>query len=155
MVDALLWRGVQCVTVLDVSQEALKRAHHRLGNNGDKVTWIDADVTSDWPMKPADIWHDRAMFHFLTESEDRTRYVQHLRAALKPGGSAIIATFAPDGPEQCSGLPVCRYDVNGVLSELGQGFTLMKSVKQIHVTPVGREQAFVYGWYYRAKGTDE
>jgi SAM-dependent methyltransferase len=108
-VDFVLSKGVGCVCVLDISGAALAKAQARLGENARRVTWIEADVTGDWHVPSVDIWHDRAVFHFLTNADDRVRYVAHLRTALRPGGSAIIATFAPDGPEKCSGLPCVRY----------------------------------------------
>jgi SAM-dependent methyltransferase len=121
-VDFVLSKGVGCVCVLDISAAALDKARARLGENARRVTWIEADVTGDWHVPFVDIWHDRAVFHFLTNADDRVRYVAHLRTALRPGGSAIIATFAPDGPEKCSGLPWVRYSPDSLLRELGEDF---------------------------------
>jgi len=144
LVDALLARGVTCVGVLDVAREALLRAQSRLGDRAANVAWIQADVTGVWSWKDVDIWHDRAVFHFLTERVDRNRYRQRLGEMLKPGGSAIIATFAPDGPEKCSGLPVARYSPETLASELGAGFTLVESHAHLHTTPWGATQPFAY-----------
>jgi hypothetical protein len=112
-------------------------------------TWIAADVTGDWSLKPMDIWHDRAVFHFLTDAADRTRYVRHLRETLKRDGSAIIATFALDGPEKCSGLPVARYSPETLAAELGDGFALVESVPHVHRTPWGTTQSFQYSRFTR------
>jgi hypothetical protein len=135
---------LRCVTVLDVSGAAIARARTRLGQQADRVHWIEADVTGAWTVRPVDIWHDRAVFHFLIEAEDRARYVAHLREAVKPGGTVIIATFALDGPARCSGLPVCRYDAASLGVELGQGFTPSDTVADVHRTPSGRTQSFIY-----------
>ena len=144
LVDALLTRGVTCVGVLDVAREALLRPQSRLGDRAADVAWIQADITGVWSWKDVDIWHDRAVFHFLTELADRDRYRQRLSEMLKPGGSAIIATFARDGPEKCSGLPVARYSPETLASELGAGFTLVESHAHLHTTPWGANQAFQY-----------
>jgi SAM-dependent methyltransferase len=141
LVDALVAQGLRCVTVLDVSAVALARARARLGEQADRVRWIEADITGPWTVPQVDIWHDRAVFHFMTEAADRVRYVAHLREVVKPGGTAIIATFAPDGPERCSGLPVCRYDEAGLGAELGQGFTPVETVADAHRTPSGAVQS--------------
>jgi SAM-dependent methyltransferase len=143
-VDHLVDRGVRCLTVLDISGAALARARQRLGPRQDLVTWIEADVTGEWPVPPVDIWHDRAVFHFLTESADRTAYLTHARAAIRPGGALIIATFALDGPEQCSGLPVMRYSPESLAAEVGTGFELRESIADLHSTPSGATQSFVY-----------
>ena len=109
LIDALLAAGLGCLAVLDVSGEALDHARARIGEAARSVTWIESDVTGSWSIKAMDIWHDRAVFHFLVAAPDRQRYIAHLRETLRVHGSAIIATFAPDGPEKCSGLPVFRY----------------------------------------------
>ena len=149
LVDHLVGRGLRCVTVLDVSGAALARARARLGERADCIHWIEADVTGPWTVPPMDVWHDRAVFHFLTEATDRAQYMAHLRDAIKPGGAIIIAAFAPDGPEQCSGLPVCRYDAEGLAAELGDGFTLVESVPEAHQTPSGQRQSFNYSRFVR------
>jgi SAM-dependent methyltransferase len=144
LVDALVERGVTCIAVLDVAGAALERARRRLGPAASTVRWIEADVTAEWSWQPVDIWHDRAAFHFLTAREDRERYKQRLCAVLKPGGSAIIATFALEGPEKCSGLSVVRYSPESLASELGEQFTLVESRRRLHPTPFGTTQAFQY-----------
>ena len=140
--DHLLARGVLCVTVLDVSGEAICRAKERLPHA--PVTWIHADVTSEWTASAVDLWHDRATFHFLTDSDDRRRYVNALRRTLKPEGQAVIATFAVEGPTRCSGLPVVRYSAETLAAELGSEFQLLESVPEQHRTPAGVTQAFLY-----------
>ena len=149
LVDALLARGVTCIAVLDVAREALARAQARLGDKAREVAWIEADVTGAWSWKEVDIWHDRAVFHFLTERADRDSYKARLATVLKPGGSAILATFAPDGPEKCSGLPVVRYSPQILSSELGDGFVLVESRRHTHTTPWGTLQAFQYSRFVR------
>jgi SAM-dependent methyltransferase len=144
LVDILAARGLVCLAVLDVSDAALERARARLGDAADVPTWIAADVTGEWSLKPMDIWHDRAVFHFLTDADDRERYRQRLRSTLKVGGAAIIATFAPDGPEKCSGLPVARYSPEALVAEIGDGFLLADSRRHQHVTPWGATQSFQY-----------
>ncbi len=147
--DHLIGQGLHCVTVLDVSGAALGRARARLGEQAHWVRWIEADVTAEWSVPPVDVWHDRAVFHFLTDAEDRARYVAHLRRTAKPGATVIIATFAPDGPERCSGLPVRRYDAAALEAELGEGFALAKTVLEAHRTPSGGIQSFNYSRFVR------
>jgi len=130
--------------VLDVSGAALDRARARLGEKAAQVRWIEADVTESWTAPAMDIWHDRAVFHFLTEARDRSLYVAHVRDVLKPNGTVIIGTFALDGPERCSGLPVRRYDAAGIAAELGDGFRLVETVLESHRTPAGTVQKFSY-----------
>ncbi len=149
LVDALIARGLRCITVLDVSATALERVRTRLGASASIPTWIASDVTGEWAAAPADIWHDRAVFHFLTDPIDRARYIGHLTATLKPGGWAIIGTFATDGPERCSGLPVMRYSAQSLAAELGAGFRLIDSVRHEHTTPSSVVQPFVYTRFQR------
>lgn len=145
LVDRLvLDEGCTCVAVLDVSAAALARAKDRLGAKASTVEWLATDVTADWSVTLRDIWHDRAVFHFLTEAADRARYAERLRATVKPGGTVLIATFAPDGPEKCSGLPVARYAPDDLARELGADFTLKESVSEGHRTPWGAVQPFNY-----------
>lgn len=144
LVDALAARGLDCLAVLDVSGAALERARTRLGPAAHTPIWIEADVTADWALKPMDIWHDRAVFHFLTAADDRARYKAHLGSTLRPGGSAVIATFAPDGPEKCSGLPVQRYAPEQLADELGPAFELLEARAHTHTTPWGSTQSFQY-----------
>ena len=115
------------------------------------MNWIEADVTADWDVAPVDIWHDRAVFHFLTDPEERARYVAHLRASVRPGGTAIIATFAQDGPERCSGLACVRYSPDAIQRELGQGFRLEESIPESHRTPFDTVQQFEYHRFTRAR----
>jgi trans-aconitate methyltransferase len=149
LVDALLDRGLTCLTVVDVSHRALERARLRLGSRHQSVTWIQADVTADWRVPVVDIWHDRAAFHFLTDARDRASYVARLHEAVKPGGHAVIATFAPEGPETCSGLPVRRYSPAALADEVGPAFTLVDAVGDPHQTPSGGIQVFSYVWFRR------
>jgi SAM-dependent methyltransferase len=144
LADALAARGLDCLAVLDVSGAALVRAKARLGTAATARIWIEADVTKDWTVGPMDFWHDRAVFHFLTTAEERASYKQHLLKTLKPGGSAIIATFALDGPENCSGLPVQRYSPEGLAEELGPAFELRDARAHLHTTPWGSTQSFQY-----------
>ena len=144
LVDHLLEAGHADVTVLDIAEAALEKARARLGEGAERVRWIAADLLSWRPDRQFDIWHDRAVFHFLTEAEDRQRYVDVLQSALKPGGHVIIATFAPDGPEKCSGLPVMRHSPQSIAAELGDGFALVETADEHHVTPAGRMQHFNY-----------
>ena len=144
LVDALAARGFDCLAVLDISGAALDRAKARLGSAAETTIWIEADVTSDWTLKQMDIWHDRAVFHFLTTPDDRARYKHHLLQTLKPGGSVIIATFAPDGPEKCSGLPVARYSPEQLAGEIGPAFELRDTRPHVHTTPWGSTQSFQY-----------
>ena len=143
LVDAALAEGLGRMTVLDLSGAALARARARLGTQADEVTWLEADVTQvELPARAFDIWHDRAVFHFLTAPEDRARYAAVAAAALRPGGTALLATFAPDGPTRCSGLEVARYTPEGLAAELGDAFALVRGFGDLHHTPAGREQRF-------------
>jgi SAM-dependent methyltransferase len=144
LIDHLAARGMDCLAVLDVSGAALGRARTRLGGAAAVPIWIEADVTGDWTLKPMDVWHDRAVFHFLTTAEDRAAYLAHMQEILKVNGSAIIATFAPDGPEKCSGLPVARYSPESLAATLGPSYRLLESRRHIHQTPWGTTQAFQY-----------
>jgi SAM-dependent methyltransferase len=148
LVDDLLARGRSNVTVLDVSGIALSTARRRLGDRATEVVWLEGDVL-EVPLPGVDLWHDRAVFHFLTEPADRSAYVARLTGALRPGGRAIIATFAEDGPTRCSGLPVKRYSPDLLAAELGPAFRLVDSEREEHVTPFGTVQAFTYGGFER------
>jgi len=148
-VDHLVSRGLRCVTVLDISAVALARARARLGDQADRVRWLEADVTGPWTVPQVNIWHDRAVFHFLIEADDRLRYVIHVRDVVTRGGTVIIGTFGPDGPTRCSGLPVCRYDGAGIGVELGEGFTLVETLGEEHRTPAGAVQSFSYSRFVR------
>ena len=143
-------KGLDCLAVLDVSGAALQRAQARLGAVAATLTWIEADVANGWMLKPMDIWHDRAVFHFLTAAEDRRRYRAHLRQTVKPGGGVIVATFALDGPLTCSGLPIERYSPESLAAELGEEFHLVDAVPYVHQTPWGTTQSFQYSRFTRA-----
>jgi trans-aconitate methyltransferase len=145
LVDFLLNQGYSDLTVMDISAAALKQARQRLDQKASAVDWIEADVTEFVPRKSFDVWHDRAVFHFLTEKKDRTRYLHALNEALKPGGWVIMAAFAPDGPEKCSGLQIVRYDAAKLGKELGGKYRLERQEKEMHVTPAGHHQSF--GFY--------
>lgn len=146
LVDHLLADGYTNVAVLDISEEALKRAILRVGRAAaEQVGWFEADITDiDLTANQFDVWHDRAVFHFLTEPEARQHYVETVRRSVKPGGHVIVATFATDGPKQCSGLDVRRYDPDSLHDEFGQDFELLDSVRETHQTPFGTEQKFIY-----------
>jgi ubiquinone/menaquinone biosynthesis C-methylase UbiE len=145
LVDDLLAQGYGAVTVLDVSAQALAVSRRRLGDGADAVHWIVGDVTEvDLDSDGFDIWHDRASLHFLTKDDDLHRYVATLSCALATGGHAIIATFAPEGPEQCSGLTVRRYDAQQLCDLLGDGFECLSHRSEVHTTPSGNPQAFTY-----------
>jgi hypothetical protein len=152
LVDALLARGLTCLAVLDVSGAALRRTRKRLGAAACGVQWIEADVAGDWTAPPVDVWHDRAVFHFLTDGQDRARYRASLERTLKPAGTAIIATFAPAGPPTCSGLPVARYSPETLSHEMGSAFELVDAFEEVHSTPSGTTQPFVYARFVRAAG---
>ena len=153
LVDDLLAEGYSDLTVLDLSGAALAAARHRLGALAGKVTWLEADVTRiPLPRHHYDIWHDRAVFHFLTDARDREAYVQRVFHAVKPGGHVIVATFAEDGPEQCSGLPVMRYTADQLHNQFGAAFRLERHSKEAHHTPAGKVQQFVY-CYCRVTGS--
>ena len=144
--DHLLARGVRCLTVLDISAAALSRARKRLGDQADWVTWVEADVAGPRTLSASrvDIWHDRAVFHFLADARDRAQYVEHVSRLVKPGGTVIIGTFAPDGPDRCSGLPVCRYDAAAIGAEFGPRFSLIETTDEAHRTPSGAIQRFCF-----------
>lgn len=150
LVDHLLEAGYTDLTVLDIAETALERAGVRLGPKALQVKWLVADVTCWRPERRYRLWHDRAVFHFLTEPADRAAYRDCLRAALLPGGHAIIASFALDGPENCSGLPVRRYSPASLATELGAGFRLVSSRDETHLTPAGKLQHFQYSVFARA-----
>ncbi len=149
LVDALLDAGHAGITVLDISQAALARARARLGTRAAQVGWICADITQWAPERTWDIWHDRAVFHFLTEPAAQDAYIAALTAATRPGAAVILSTFAPDGPERCSGLPVQRYSPAGLAQRLGAGFALYDEAQERHVTPWGSIQQFTYAAFRR------
>lgn len=151
LVDDLLARGFRHLTVLDLSGKALEEARRRLGPRADEVTWIEGDILeAELPTAGYDLWHDRAVFHFLTDAEARRRYVAQAHRALAPGGHIIMATFGPEGPEQCSGLDVVRYDAEGLTGEFGAPFQKIRCLEEAHTTPWGAEQEFLYCYCRRA-----
>jgi SAM-dependent methyltransferase len=145
LVDDLLARGYRKVTVLDISATALDVARQRLAARGERVHWLCGDVTTlPLEAKAYDVWHDRAVFHFLTDADERERYVRQVLRAVKPGGHVIVATFGPDGPTRCSGLDVVRYDYASLHGEFGARFELVDHVTEAHETPFGTIQQFLY-----------
>lgn len=149
LVDGLLGLGHMNVSVLDIAEAALAKARERLGDQASRVTWIASDVTTFATDAPYDLWHDRAVFHFLRTEEDKRAYVDVLTRAVVPGGHVLIGTFALDGPERCSGLQVTRYDVQGIASVLGPTFTLVDSLAHAHTTPAGNVQRFTFAHFVR------
>ena len=145
LADDLLAQGVRHVTVLDISGQALAAAKARLGKRAEQATWLEADITQvQLPNASYDLWHDRAVFHFLTSAEDRRRYLDTMRKVLAPGGQAILATFALEGPPRCSGLEVVRYSPDTLHAEVGKDFRLMETISEEHQTPFQTMQRFRY-----------
>ena len=154
LVDDLLNEGYGNITVLDLSGAALETSRSRLGPLADGVQWMEADIThAEFEPHSLDLWHDRAVFHFLTDKADRQKYVETMKRTLIPEGHVVIATFAIDGPEKCSGLDVCRYDAPAMSAELGAEFQLLEQVNETHVTPWSMEQRFSYFRFAR-RGSD-
>lgn len=150
LVDDLLEDGFQSLTVVDLSAQALGVARHRLGTRAAGVCWLTGDITTlELPAHQFDLWHDRAAFHFLTEAADQVRYREQLLYALKPGGHVILGTFSPEAPPRCSGLPVQRYTEQALLEVLGAGVELQRSKNELHVTPGGVEQMYLYCQFRR------
>ena len=145
LVDDLIEAGYRNLTVLDISQAAIEVAKNRLGEASKSIRWLRADVTGGpFPMHSYDVWHDRAVFHFLTKPEERLAYVRNVAWAVKLGGHVIVSTFGPEGPEKCSGLDVMRYDAESLHQEFGSRFRLVESSKELHHTPFGTTQQFIY-----------
>jgi SAM-dependent methyltransferase len=145
LVDRLLELPFGEITVLDISETALGKVKARLGQRAERVRWVVADLTEAPDLGTFDVWHDRAVFHFLTDAEDRVKYVQLARRTISEGGHLIVASFADDGPQRCSDLDVCRYNAESMAIELGEGFALVKEARETHTTPWGSRQAFFYG----------
>jgi ubiquinone/menaquinone biosynthesis C-methylase UbiE len=145
LVDDLVRDGFSDVTVLDIASSAIERAKYRLGNASTKITWIESDILHA-PLRndSYDVWHDRAVFHFFINEKARREYVSRAKSALKSGAHLILATFAADGPERCSGLPTMRYSPQTLAYEVGEYFTLVESQPETHKTPQGKEQHFIY-----------
>ena len=145
LVDDLLAKGYRNISVLDISRTAVDVAKKRLGGLAQHVTWLVEDITqATLAASHYDMWHDRAVFHFLTKSDDRIAYVRQVARAIKPGGYVIVATFGPEGPQKCSGLDVVRYDADSLHGEFGASFKLVDSKTEIHQTPFGTSQQFLY-----------
>ncbi|EKU80628.1 class I SAM-dependent methyltransferase [Massilia timonae] len=145
LVDDLLARGYTDVSVLDISAEAIRVARARLGAQAGRAQWLVGDITkAELPERRYDVWHDRAVFHFLLEPAHRAAYVRQVARAMRPGGSVIVATFGPEGPTKCSGLDIVRYDAEGLHDEFGPAFRLVESRTELHRTPFGTTQQFVY-----------
>jgi 2-polyprenyl-3-methyl-5-hydroxy-6-metoxy-1,4-benzoquinol methylase len=145
LVDRLLDLPFERIAVLDIAETALDKARRRLGERAEPVEWIAADVTEIQDVGTFDVWHDRAVFHFLTDAADRGKYVDLARRTVPVGGHLIIASFADDGPKRCSDLDVCRYNAASMAAELGEGFSLIKEARETHTTPWNTSQAFLYG----------
>ena len=145
LVDDLIEAGYTNLTVLDISQAAIEVAKNRLGEASKSIRWLRADVTgANLPAHSYDVWHDRAVFHFLTQPAERLAYVRNVAWAVKPGGHVIVSPFGPDGPEKCSGFDVMRYDAKSLHREFGSSFRLIESSKELHHTPFGTTQQFLY-----------
>lgn len=149
LVDALLAQGYKNISVLDLSAEALKVTRARLGAAGKRVKWIVDDATEWEPPRVYDVWHDRAAFHFLNETRQQLAYLERLKRGLRIGGHLIMGTFAPDGPEQCSGLNVTRYSTESLRALLGEGFSIVDSRRHEHKTPWGGTQRFQFSTFRR------
>jgi len=150
LVDDLLDAGYRNLTVLDLAEPALAASRARLGARAAAVQWLAADITrADLPAAHYDVWHDRAVFHFLTDAADRARYVEQVLKSVKPGGRVIVAAFGPGGPLQCSGLDVVRYAPDALHAEFGAHFRLIGHETEIHHTPAGQDQEFVYCYCVR------
>jgi len=149
LVDHLLDDGWTRLSVLDIAPSALQTVRARLGHRADTVNWLEADLLEARLPGTWRIWHDRAVFHFLTRESDRARYLEQLKNHLEPGGHVIIATFAPEGPEACSGLPVQRYAPDQLAHTLGEHFRLEETVTEDHHTPAGKTQSFIYCRFLR------
>ncbi|MFN8028598.1 MAG: class I SAM-dependent methyltransferase [Acidimicrobiia bacterium] len=144
LVDRLLDDGWTDLTLVDIAAHALDRVRSRLGHHADGVTFVRADVSTWVPGRTFAVWHDRAVFHFLRDPEARERYVTIATEAVEPGGILVLGTFAPDGPDHCSGLPVCRYDATRLAECFGSAFALEHAEREVHVTPAGNEQAYTW-----------
>ncbi len=149
LVDHLLERGYRNLTVLDIAARALAEARTRLGERADAVRWVEGDITCCTLPGEYALWHDRAVFHFLTDPADRAAYVAQLRRHLTPGGVVVIAAFSPEGPTMCSGLPIVQYDADRLAGELGEGFRHLESRQEAHRTPAGKIQQFGYHAFRR------
>ncbi|MBT7307680.1 MAG: class I SAM-dependent methyltransferase [Gammaproteobacteria bacterium] len=144
LVDHLDTAGYTNLAVLDISEQALIQAKNRLGERGVSIDWFEADITQFDAPHPFSLWHDRAVFHFLTETADRQNYMRVLSHALRPGGHLIISAFAIGGPEKCSDLEIVQYDLKKLQAELGEGYDFVEETDELHITPAQKEQKFIY-----------
>lgn len=144
LVDHLLNEGFSKLAVLDISENALTSAKNRLADSAKNIEWLEADITEFTAPHQFSLWHDRAVFHFLTDQSDRKSYVRSLTQALRPGGHLIIAAFDIGGPEKCSGLEIVQYDSEKLIAELGAGFKLLEEREELHITPASKQQKFKY-----------
>jgi SAM-dependent methyltransferase len=150
LVDDLLEEGYRSITVLDISEKAASTVRARLGKRAELATWLEGDITSiDLPKHHFELWHDRAVFHFFTEQKQQRKYRENILNALKPGGHLIVGTFAPEAPAKCSGLPVQRYSPEQLENALGGEFELKRHHKELHITPGGVEQMYLYCQFHR------
>jgi ubiquinone/menaquinone biosynthesis C-methylase UbiE len=150
LVDSLLEKGFKRLAVLDISHSALDIAKSRLGTRAENVKWYEADATEFQPPKQFDLWHDRAVFHFLTDEEAQRKYVEVLKRTLVSGGYLVISTFAIDGPKKCSGRDTVKYEVSSMSAKLGGEFRLLEFLDELHITPGKKEQKFTYFLYKRS-----
>jgi len=151
LVDALIDQGYEAITVLDLSEQALAASRARLGSKGRRVQWIAADVTTWEPPQRYDVWHDRAALHFLTDPKEQAAYAERVSRAVRVGGHVIVGTFAPDGPERCSGLPVVRHDATTLTTLLGSSFALIETRRHDHRTPTGTTQKYQFSRFRRTR----
>jgi ubiquinone/menaquinone biosynthesis C-methylase UbiE len=149
LVDRLLDLPFERIAILDIAETALDKARRRLGDRARRVEWVAADVTEIRDVGTFDVWHDRAVFHFLTDAADREKYADLARRTVPEGGHLIIASFADDGPKRCSDLDVCRYNAASMAAELGEGFSLINQAGETHTTPWNASQVFFYGVFRR------
>lgn len=149
LIDRLLDANFHRVALLDISQHAVDATRTRLGNRGANVQWFVADITQTDSLGPFHVWHDRAVFHFITDQDDRNHYIELLAHTLPIGGHFIVGTFTKGGPERCSGLPIIQYDADSMATALGQRFQLLRSLHHTHSTPAGKPQAFFFGTFRR------
>ena len=149
LVDKLLDEGFKDLTVMDISSKAIDYAKERLGKRAGNIIWLEADVIEFEFSGKYDLWHDRAVFHFLTDAKDRKKYMKCMGRALNPDGHLIISTFAIDGPPKCSGLNIERYSPEKMKDEFSDSFELVKSISEVHITPLDREQKFTYCYFRR------
>jgi trans-aconitate methyltransferase len=147
LIDNLIMQGYTNLTVLDISEKSLERAKERIGSASQNIQWVESDIADFNPHQKFQFWHDRAVFHFLTQPEDRTRYLEVMNQSLAAGAHIMIATFAPDGPEKCSGLPIQRYSHESLQQTLGPAYKLILQEQETHLTPAGGQQKFIYALF--------